>query len=419
MSSTNGISEIDTVVLKLVDFGIEIKNWESYSVTNIFTKPTGEFAFTIGDGETDFNDILQDGMKVQITINDKVQFTGYIEKITEEASAVGSGTVFKYQGRDTMARVVVGGMDPSVQFSTGLTLEKITKKCLDSVPEIGSYKLYYSDDVNFNIITGTTRAPDPEEPEATKGQMKQLKPHYDEGIWKFLDRTYKRFGFMMWAAVDGSGYVIGRPNFTTNPTNTITLLKDPLNNTNNVKYARVVTDTTDQPSVICIKGTGNVEDGDYFTPNIVMVNELIGLDLNGIPTSGVQAIIDRYKAKKAKILPFRSELTPVRKIFAKNLTTAPLYLKDDEECGSMAELEKFCRREMAIRQQKIFEATYVVEGHTQNGIPWMVNTMVNVKDEKNGLDEKLWVLERTFNKSVSEGTTTTLKLIKPYTLALT
>jgi len=62
------------------------------------------------------------------------------------------------------------------------------------------------------------------------------------------------------------------------------------------------------------------------------------------------------------------------------------------------------------------EATYVVEGHAINGAPWCVDTCVHVTDEIAGLDEDMWVQARTFAKSRSGGTSTTLKLIRKHTL---
>jgi prophage tail gpP-like protein len=59
-----------------------------------------------------------------------------------------------------------------------------------------------------------------------------------------------------------------------------------------------------------------------------------------------------------------------------------------------------------------------VYGHTQDGHPFAVDTLIDVDDDVLGLHEPMWVMERTYTKSRSAGTTTTLTLIRRYTLDL-
>ena len=71
---------------------------------------------------------------------------------------------------------------------------------------------------------------------------------------------------------------------------------------------------------------------------------------------------------------------------------------------------------MALRQRDGITAHYTFEGHTLQGAPWCVDTIVDVDDDALGLHTRMWVMSRTFEKSRMGGTTTTVELIMPYTL---
>ena len=416
MSLANGQSELDNVVIKLPEFNKVITNWQTYSFNQNFLKPTSEWQFTIGDENAQsMIDLLVPGTKVQLVINDLIQCTGFIDKKTIKADPnPRGGTNLVIQGRDIMAKVVESNINPQLRFSVQLSLFKIIEKAL---APLGIDTIYTSDDLNFNTITGNKRSIDPDSDELNQKYLKQLKPNFGQSTFAFIDQILKRFGFMMWAAADGSGVIIGKPNFKLDPLHHITLLKDKNNVSNNVKYSNSVIDLTGQPAIIIAKGVAGGEDADYNATNCIIINELIGLDDDGIPIPEIQDILAQYQQFGSKILPLRQELIDVRKSIKGRTITGPMYVKDDEAQTS-EQLQKFLIREMALRQQKIYNLDYMVVGHTQNEIPWAVNSIVSVKDEIQGIEEKMWVIEKTFSKSYSEGTTTQIKLIKPYTLVI-
>lgn len=406
----NEKSDSDNVTFRFADNGLEIANWLSYTYNQDFMKPTCEWSFTIDDSEGNLTDTLVYGVGINLYINNNIQCAGIIEKVTETIDPR-SGTVLKVQGRDIMAKVVEGCVSPKLQFPTNSKLESIIKTVLKP---LGITQIDNSDHLNLNVLTGKSFAPD-EDQEFSKKQLKELKTHYGEGAFQFIDKLLKRHGFMMWARADGKGVVISQPNYTNKP---IYVLKRSQNNTNtnNVLYAERVVDGTGQPAMLYCKGFNNGDDTNVVSYDIIMVNELIGLDYNGDLLPEVAAYIADYQDQGAKVLNLRNVLIPLRQSFyQKPILVGSCFIKDDE-AQSQEQLENFVKRTMAHYQVKMNTLRYRVVGHTQNQIPWAVNTLVHVYDEVLGIDEPYWIINRTFSKSYSEGTYTDLKLIKPYTL---
>lgn len=407
----NGASEIDTVIFRFADNGVEIKNWIDYSYNQDFLKPTSEWSFTIDDSDGNLVDTLVGGVGVDLYLNDKIQCAGIIEKVTTSINP-GSGTILHVQGRDIMAKVVEGAVNPKLQFPTNTTLQSIIKTVLTP---LGISLIDNSDHTNLNVLTGKTYAPD-EDQGFNKKALKELKANYGEGSYAFIDKLLKRQGFMMWARADGKGVVISQPNWTNNSGLVIKHTQNPKNTTNNVLFGDKIVDITGQPTMIYCKGFTNGDDAAVVSSDLVMVNELVGLDYDGVPLPEVAAIIAQYQDQGVKILNLRNVLIPLRQsLYQKPIVYGAIFIKD-KEAQDQAQLENFVKRAMANIQVKMFNLHYRVVGHTQNGVPWAVNTLVNVKDEVLDINESYWVLERTFSKSDAGGTYTDLKLIKPYTL---
>lgn len=445
---TNGMSEIDTVVLRLPDYGREIVNWSRYSFNQQFLSPTSGWSFSISDEDTALtNDLLVEGAVVQLVINNNVQCTGYIEKKTIQTGP--RGTTVTIQGRDILGPVVDATIDPDFKFTAGMTIPQFVLAVL--LP-FGIKNIRNSDAANINIITGlpakqggggtsTVQVPQQQStvnadgtitlsstyvqatvtqvsgtrPDLKTITIQQLKPHAGEGVYAFIDRVLRRLGFTMWAMADGSGVVIDKADFTTPPSQKIVHKRtDP--SRNNVLDGTMRMDLTSQPSVIIATGRGGGQTTAKSAMRVIMVNELTGLDENGFVLSEIRKIADKYAS--AKFLDLRSELAPFKRPKGDRKVVRPFFLKDDE-AKNMAQLEAFVRREMGNRQMKSLQLDYRLVGHTSDGVhPWGINTSVAVEDDVFGVQETMWVVEKEFTKSNSGGTETSLKLIRPYTLQI-
>lgn len=442
----SGQSEVDTVVLRL-DTGREIRNWSRYSFVQKFLEPTPTWSFSMSDQDAALvNELVVEGAQVQLVVNDRVQCTGYVDRKTIAAGAR-DGTTVTVQGRDILGPVVDATCDPRLAFPAGITVPELVASVL--LP-FGITTIYNADAFNLNVVTGYEKgspggAPTTVQARVQKStpnadgtvtlsydtvassvvtsttrpdlhtlQVQDAKPHAGEGAYEYLDRILRRLGLTMWALADGSGVVIDKADFTSAPGHRIIHRRSD-GAFNNVTRGEVVKDLTDQPSVIVATGFGGGKDTEKSKLRVIMVNELTGLDDNGGIVRSVQDIIDRYPS--ALVLTIRTQLDPGPLPAGGRRLFRPHFCKDDES-KNLDQLAAFVRRTMAKFQQKALTATYDVIGHTQAGHPWSINTSVDVDDEVRGVSGVLWVREKMFAKSSSAGTTTTLRLIRPYTMEI-
>jgi len=443
----SGQSELDTVVLRLPSAGREITNWLRYSYNQAFLTPTAGWSFSVpADDRALVDELLVVGAPVELAINDRIQCSGFIDKRTIDAGSSG-GTVVTIQGRDILGRVVDSCIDPVYQFASGSTLLDVV---LAVLAQFGIDTVYNSDAINVNAITGLPRgvgststktvtvnvtrrgesnsattvellsdattatvSVNNTRPDLKMIPLDQIKPHnIGEGAYAYLDRILRRQGFMMWAAADGSGVVIDKADFTSAPRHRI-IHKLDNGSANNVLHGSIVQDASTQPSVIVGFGFGGGKQADKSKIRVAMVNELVGLDAAGAPLPGVATILTRYKG--ARVLPIRPELVPFTRPVGDPALASPMFFQDNE-AKTIQQLEASVRREMATRQQRALVASYEVDGHTQAGAPWAVNSLVDVDDDVRGFHGRLWCVERSFSKSQGSGTMATVRLIRPYTL---
>lgn len=451
----NGESEIATVSLSIPDFGKEIKNWSEYSISSNYLEPCDTWQFVISaEDVTLYQELLVPGAKVTAKINGLSQFTGYIDNRSINY-APGKGTTVSIAGRDILSRLTNANASPKLKLKKDMTVLDLLGKFVN-LYQLG--KVYNSEGTNLNVLTGRknkeslsfktttfqeityeknadgslktgddgkyistlqgnqiTEVISNKRPELKNIKIKELKPHPGEGAYDFLSRMLRRIGLILKAAADGSGILVSAPNFEGELYGDIICKKGDTSK-NNVKESRAILNWASQPTVIIAEGFGGGPEFGKSKIQVIMVNELTGLDANGNPVSEIQDIKASYP--NAFIVPIRKELVPKVQVLGSKYSFCPMYIKDDES-KTIDELKFAVLRKMAECQRKVLNLSYTLVGFTNSkGEPWAVNTLVNVDDDIHGIHEKMWVLGRTFNKSVKGGTSTTLQLIRPYTLII-
>ena len=131
----------------------------------------------------------------------------------------------------------------------------------------------------------------------------------------------------------------------------------------------------------------------------------------------VQAVISRFKGLK----PLDPNI-PLIENYAQYFSTPAvpkIVFWEDEKSRTLDQLKAAVMRKMSEYQRNGFRLHYTVEDHTQNGLVWKHNTIVNVYDETLGIYMvPFWVLSVTFRKNRSTGTHTDLILIPVGSLIL-
>lgn len=456
----DGSSEIDSVSLRILSNNNtnaplkEIKNWKKYTLTSSFLDPVDKWSFVIsGEDRQLYQNLLPPGSKVQIACNGFIQCTGFIDQ-SEVKYDRDSGTEITFPGRDILSRAVNANADMTFQFKKDMTVADVVYAAV--LPyDIGT--LYNSYGTHLNIVTGrpnseslTTKkvttykadfqtdasgnyVRDPATkviktmltptvsteivanllPSLTDLPIQQYKPHPGEGGYEYVSRLIKREGLILKAVADGSGCMVISPDFTSPAVGKI-VCKDTPGGANNVLSSSGKRQWYLQPTVIIGAGYGGGSQFAKSKIHVIMINELTGLDSSGDPLPSVKAIIAQYP--KALVSKIRPELVPASPMFAPSVSCPMTFV--DDEAKTPAQLEAFCRRKLAEKQQKALMVDYTLTGHTQNGIPWAVNTVVNVDDDIHNIHQPMWVLERTFSKARNGKTQTDLTLIALNTLLI-
>jgi prophage tail gpP-like protein len=448
-----GQSELDSVVLRLVDKNVEITTWDRFNLRQDFLTPTVGWEFT-SSAETPLigQELFQEGSLVEISINDRLQCTGYLEKVSIRQNREG-GLVYVLSGRDILGPVVSGNIDPQIKIAPSMSVEDFLSAILIT---FGIDTIYNSDALNLNIITGIGKniSQTKQQRQAKQAisvavinedntaseikfqttpivsvvagnrvdlktlKLDQIKPRIGEGAYQLMDRIISRLGYRVWAAADGTGVIVDQPDFQS-PAKHKLIRKKTNPQNNNIQDGDCNYNIEAQPSCVVVTGNSTTSDDEVVTLKVIAVNELVGFNAPDSPVQNVLNIISRYK--QAKILPFRSQLYPKQRRISQNYSPVPMFLKDDE-AKTLAQLQSFARKQLSLKQKEYLTLSYTVEGFSYpNGtqrLPWAVNTLVDVDDDVFGIHEPMWVLGKTFIKGRDGGTYTELSLIKPYTLEL-
>lgn len=391
--------ETDEVQLELVSAGLKLDRWLDYAFNSHFLTPTDGWSFSLAADamKTEDRAKIQPGAEVRLTLNQRLQGCGFIDSVEYDVSREG-GLIMRIEGRDKLAQVVDSCADPTMQFKAEQSLQDVLTQVFET---FGFSKFDFDNNANRNIISGQTRGTKRTKrgklPKDTK--IHQLKPYFGEGAFAFVSRICQRHGLWIWLGADGETIIVGEPNFDTAYTFDLFRQRD---GKANILHGSVRRDVSDQPSVIVAEGfSGSPEFGRSRTRCIAVSTVVTDVDIKPILAKYPDAKLAEIEGLQVKPIP--------------SPRSRPVYLHD-EESKTIEQLERFVKRELALRTHKAFSARYTIPGHSQNGVNWAVDSLAQVRDDAADVDMLMWILSRTFRKSRTAGTTTDLELILPYSI---
>ena len=403
-----------------------INTWKQYSFNSNFLTPTDGWSFTLGD-EVVKQSLLEGifcGQRVTLSINGHIQGDGYIDKVVIGGNR-STGTTVTIEGRDRLAPVVDGNMDPqATKFTAGQTLFDVLYAVFSQYGWTDANTQYLiSNEANRNVISGAVRGvPATKKDKPLKSfQIHQLKPYPAEGSFSFASRIAQRFGLWIWLSAEGNSIIVSKPDFGQEARYHIRHKTGASGFANNVLEYHVERHAGEQPSVIIATGSGGGGEYGRGGLKVAFPNMLTGITALGALRPEVQAVLTANS--DAKIV--QPTVEALRALSTRALTGVnanffgsqhrPMFLHDDES-KTIDQLEAFCRREMSLKQRGALVAHYTLEGHENNGYPWCVDTIVEVDDDVAGIHGNMWVMSRTFTKDRMVGTRTQVELILPYTM---
>lgn len=417
---TPAAPEGQQIRVRVMDAQVDLTSWTSYSFSSHVLRPTDGWSCTIGDGNLGERqrEALVVGARVRLYLDTFPLAEGFIDTVEVSASR-GSGVVHELHGRNRLGLAVDAIADPTLQFKEGAALIDVLRELFAPFGWVAEEHFVADNAVNRDAKTGGIRGTP-----TTKGGKKapkplkswvihQLKPHNHEGLHAFASRVAQRFGLWIWCSADGEQLIIAAPDFYQEPRYQ---LRRTLDGTTNILDGSVTFDVTDQPSIIFADGFSG---GGEFGKGQVMafcVNPYFGVDKNGFISDDVSRLILKYPGAQQvtmTVQPFKRRAigAPIR----------PVFLHDDES-KTQEQINNFVRREMSLLLRKSMVAHYTVEGHgivdLEHGrfIPWDIDTVVDVQDDVAGVNERMYVLSRTFEKSRSGGTHTKLELVRLHSI---
>ncbi|MFA5186337.1 MAG: hypothetical protein WC551_07680 [Patescibacteria group bacterium] len=396
----------ESVVLEVG--GKKIARWENYSFNNHFLIPADGFSFSIGgDSLTpDLIKMLKPGLAVKLTIDGNVQASGFIDRIVPRTNRSGGGTI-TVEGRDKFGSVLDSQIDPRKKWKD-TTLEKFI---IDTLGPFGFTTFFVDNEANTNVAAGKAVKRNKKPKKLSEYKSSYAKPQNNECVFSFVSRITQHLGLWIWPTVDGDGVVVGVPDFAQKARYRI-VMRMRGGSQNTALEGGVTRDYTGQPSFIV--GRGRIP-GKTFERTKTSVTLTSNLAASGTQTPALKAVgespfIDHlgYQIEKETVV------VPAKPVewaneFASTVAR-PIFLTDDHS-KDIEELKKFVQREMSLRTRHAVTGHYIVAGHTQNDVPWTIDSICDVSDEVSDWERPMWILSRTFRKDRSSGTTTELELL--------
>jgi prophage tail gpP-like protein len=407
--------ELGSIVIRLPYAGaienpeVEFSHFLSYRYSDNFLIPSDAWTFTLATDELSDSDkaALNEGARVEISIDDQVQSIGFIDEVKCHGNRE-SGAITTITGYDWLHPAVQGHVDPGLKFKPGQTLEQF----LETVFAEFFVKVLSVDNItNRNATTGRIYGT----PVSKKGKplksysLHKLQPYPNEGAFAFASRVAQRFGLWIWPAADGETVIVGQPDFS-QPSRYQIRLKNDGGAANNVLDWDVTSARGDQPGIIFASGFGGGGEFANSTLRTYVINPMLVS-----PQSDYDEAVKKYPGIVQTGVPFPALGSAIATGPLPTGVLKKLYLYDPES-HDIAELQAYVRRELALHMRKSLAAKYTIMGHRLGGQPIAIDTMVDVDDDLSNVHIPLWVLGREFMKD-SQGTRTTIDLIRPGTLA--
>ena len=341
--------------------GKRIENFLSYDVEADLYQAADEFTLELANPGT----AISAGMRCELYVNDQLELTGIIDAPRKGWSKQGRTLVVG--GRDLLGTVVDSYVE---QFITvqGKTVKQLAEQFLATVPFINRKQIIYQENVVGklkgkkktidNPLTGFLDTPQ---------KLSQTEPGMT--VFEVLSIYAASRGLMFFGLPAGT-LVFGRPKAKGKPLYTI---------------------------INTLSGAGNnvtsgdeVDDISRRYSKITVVSQVQGHDEDGMDTSK---------------LDVRASVTDDSFPFYKPFVTR---LNNDSQSPKL-------HARMLLEKQRHdgFQLTYTAPGHSQAGVNFTINELVQVKDEMLERDGIYLVYNRKFKRSKQAGTTTELRLGPP------
>lgn len=365
-------ADLDEITLG-IDAGGLFSLWTEVTISDTFLDPCQTVAFTIAADETRFDMLAtaKPGSFFTVFVNGNPQCAGIIDSTAVQSGR--SGTVVSVTGRDFLSRVVDGNADPRIAIAKEMPFDQFVQKVFAhfNFPDVTIFEEYED---GRNLAVGKaikTTGSKGKRRRKLSDVAKDLRPKDSEGGWQWFVRIAHRLGYHAWIMPDGSGLVVGTPDYEQAP------------------CAKLV-----RKRSIGLEGAGAGNN---------VLSSSAKFDATGLPSDVFVFGKDSKPGDKKNFTGYAKSKNAV--VFK------PFYVRDDES-SEQAHCDAYARLILsrAERNSQTYDVTVRGASDPATGRVWNVDTVVEVDDEICGVSGKMWVESRTITKSRG-GTTTQLRLI--------
>ena len=375
----------DEVVVRFAD-GAELREFLSFELSEKFSNPLDSFSFQAAPSERNrksYLDRLLKGELITITLNGLPQAAMMIQEVTTTISPDGGLTL------DVSAVSPIQIlMESTVDVPTASKALKAAVPMIDMILQVvepyGFNLVADESDVDVaKVKSGKTVSTKPTKHKGAK--KKDATAEYNESVFGFITRMLSRAGMMLRCGTtsDGTFLYITAPHYDGQPLYA-------------VKQAR--------------SGYGPIADRFIGEVTIVDSNESQFSFCEVVGESADDTAATRSNKPKARVTTdaINAQRPPFRA--SGPFPYKPKFHKD-KECGDAVNTEAVAKFILGTRAEKAFAVQGTVGGFTsRNGTPWTVDTLCPVFVEATGLDEIMWISERSMKRN-AEGDTTKLTFI--------
>ena len=371
-----------------------------WSIESKYTTSTDGFSFTLSDSNRDNLRYLE-LQPVELLVDGKSQLLGRIDR-TEIGD---SGSSIKCAGRDYLADAVECNVDPTIKVKDGDTINTVFLSVLST---IGIDTFFDDDDIGMRDVRSGIHVKAKKSGKSyANSVLKEYKPKAGEGQYEFLNRLIARFGATIQPGPTRNSVVVGSPKYDQEPSYKLYRSADTTNSiANNIVSSSAVRDLSSFPTYTLFNGqaTQNDSQGTPLTQNndtFTFISGFMGAD-----SELVRILADAIISGRR--LPDSGEDIGLGQLYRL------LYFKDDN-ARTQDQLNAAVSRAFAERFKDTLQYTVKLKGHIDpvSGAIWSIDTIVHVEDQICGLNEPLWISERTLSYSEGEGPMTSLTCYRP------
>lgn len=414
------MAELDRPILtvELEELGTQqpafLTNITKYEITSDYLTPTDAWSFTLYDDEDPqrLRRTVTPLQPVKLYIDGNLQVVGRIDGTTGEGDSRASLRVY---GRDYIADLVDGGADPSIKFKKS---QDIGDAILSVTQAFGVVSMGSSGfNLTRNILTGRKPFGGAPRRDVKAAKLDEFKIGYNEGAFEAINKIAARYGYTLQPMPRRDWIALCEPEYRQSPLYRLTRGSA----TGNIVAGSGLADRNYANVPTLTLATGRNTGGQSKQSALKKILSTFGLNAPSEVGKNpeVRRIVYSETGTAPRVLDLRWDPKLNRGVPGnKGMLYRPLYYRDTDSRNT-EQLERGVRRMISERLRHTLTYTCTVRGHTDpdSGATWAVDTIADVYDEVEDVNEPLWIKERTLRNDGS-GPMTDLVLIRPHSFEL-